>query len=361
MIKFVAKNMTPLCFLPSGLLVCYKYGKLYVIQNDKVVGIYPVFRRAREIFGERIRLLSRLFRLGVRACLPLGEDILLLSISNKLYEYDLRTRHLSVGFEFEERIRPLNFTKVCGVKGFDDMVVFGGYLSNPYKKPVHIYKRMTEDRWDIVYSFSDGAINHVHNIVSDNYRDCLWIFTGDFGQSAAIWKVTENFKRVERVFSGDQQYRACAAYALPEGVLYVTDTPFAPNHIYLLKETNGKCHVEEVSSFNGSCIYSCRWKDKYIFSSTVEADGDTKHTFIRFLLDRKRGKGIKDDYVYLYGGNLNEGFQVLYRAKKDMWPFVFQFGVFKFPHGMNDGDRLYFQPVATNTNDLSLLEYSDYQ
>jgi hypothetical protein len=76
---------------------------------------------------------------------------------------------------------------------------------------------------------------------------------------------------------------------------------------------------------------------------------------MQFLFSRKRGIGIKDDYVHIYCGNLKNGFEDIYKEKKDMWQYLFQFGVFKFPAGKNNSDTLYFQPVATNKNDLKLL------
>lgn len=56
----------------------------------------------------------------------------------------------------------------------------------------------------MVYTFPQGVISHVHNIIADPYRQCLWFFTGDFDDAAAIWKVTNGFKKVERVVYGDQ-------------------------------------------------------------------------------------------------------------------------------------------------------------
>lgn len=35
------------------------------------------------------------------------------------------------------------------------------------------------------------------------------------------------------------------------------------------------------------------------------------------------------------------------------------FGVIKFPYGVNNTDILYFQPVATKKNDLSLMALSE--
>lgn len=61
----------------------------------------------------------------------------------------------------------------------------------------------------------------------------------------------------------------------------------------------------------------------------------------------------------MYCGNLQEGFTEIYKEKKDCMPYyTFQFGVFKFPYGVNNTDTLYFQPVATR-NDLKLMRLKD--
>ena len=213
------------------------------------------------------------------------------------------------------------------------------------------------DQREVVYTFPQGTINHVHNVVADPYRQCLWIFTGDFDEAAAIWKVTDGFKKVDRVACNDQKYRACVVYALPEGLLYATDAPFADDFIYLLNPET--MEAKELCSIHGSCIYGCKWKDKYVFSSTVEGDG-RNNTRWQFYFGRKRGAGIKDDYVHMYMGNPQEGFKEIYKEKKDCMPYyTFQFGVFKFPYGVNNTDTLYFQPVATKKNDLRLMALTE--
>lgn len=110
-----------------------------------------------------------------------------------------------------------------------------------------------------------------------------------------------------------------------------------------------------IAPIDGSCIYGCQWKDKYVFSTTVEGDGRNTSR-MEFYFGRKRGAGIKDDYVHMYCGNLKDGFKEVYKEKKDCMPYyTFQFGVFKFPYGVNNTDTLYFQPVATRDNDLRLM------
>ena len=352
------KSLSPLCFLPSGRLVCYRSGDVLILENGSLVKTFSIFRSKKERILGRCRYLYRLLRMGVRSAWALNEELVLLSVGSMIYELDLNSGQLSEGFFCGEGIRPLIYTQAEGISSVDDGIYFGGYLGNREKKPVSVYKRTGNDKWNVVYTFPQGTINHVHAIVNDPYRDCLWIFTGDFDEASAIWKVTDNFKRVERVCCNDQKYRGCVVFALPEGLLYATDAPFADDFIYLMNPMDYS--VQMIAPIDGSCIYGCQWKNKYVFSTTVEGDGRNTSR-MEFYFGRKRGAGIKDEYVHMYCGNLQEGFTEIYKEKKDCMPYyTFQFGVFKFPYGVNNTDTLYFQPVATR-NDLKLMSLRDYK
>lgn len=355
MIKRIKKNISPLCFLPSGDLVCYQYGKLIILRDEQLIVTYPLFNTKKERWIGRINPLFRLLRFGVRAAEAIDENRILLSIGNFIYEYDFSTQTLSEGYDIGTGIRPLIFTTVKGIDGFDDCVCFGGYRANRDKEPVHIYRRTATDKWEIVYTFAKGAINHVHNIVADPYRNCLWVFTGDFDQAAAIWKVSNNFQKVERVLFNSQQYRGCVIFPVKEGLIYATDAPFAPNYVYCVKEN---FTVDTICEIDGSCIYGCQFGDEIALSTTVEPDG-RQNSKLNLLISRKRGAGIKDMYSHLYVGNIEKGFKEVYKEKKDLWPYLFQFGVIRFPYGINTTNKLYFQPVATNKYDLDLMILED--
>lgn len=356
MIDIISTSLSPLCILPSGNLVCYKHGVIYVMQNENILFTHIIPIGNKEKFLGRFRYLNRLFRFGIRTAEAIDETHIVLSIGNMIYEMDLTSGNMSNGFFCGEGIRPLIFTKVSGLDSFTDGLYFGGYLGNRSKTPVHIYRRVDVDNWEIVYTFSRGTINHVHSIVSDSYRQCLWIFTGDFDEASAIWKVTENFKKIERVLCNDQKYRACVVFALPEGLLYATDAPFVDDFIYLMNPISFE--VKVIAPISGSCIYGCQWNNQFVFSSTVEPDGRHNTVWERYF-GRKRGSGIKDNYVHLYCGDIFNGFKEIYKEKKDKLPYIpFQFGVFKFPYGQNNTDTLYFQPIATNENDQSLMRFS---
>lgn len=350
--QYLFNRLTPLCFLPSGKLICYCYGSLIVSQDGREGSIYQLFTSKKETVLGRCRLANRLLRLGVRTAIALDEEHILLSIGNMLYEFDMALGKLSKGYYCGEGVRPLVLSNVKGVEGIEDGVYFGTYQSISSKKPIHIFKRIGQDDWQTVYTFEQGSVEHIHNIIPDPYRKCLWIFSGDFGDNAAIWKVTENFGMVERKFYGSQKYRACVVNALPEGLLYATDSPVDKDHIFLLNTET--VELKEIMPIAGSCIYGCKWKDQYVFESSVEPLGKYKNK-LDFLLSREIGPGIQDRYVRIYCGNLQNGFREIYKEKKDCLPYAtFQFGAVKFPSGENNGDMLWFQPVAVRRGDLRM-------
>ena len=91
-------QMSPLCFLPSGRLVCYSLGRVSVLEDGIVVMSVPVFNGMKERVLGRNRYLFRLLRLGVRASLALNEEDVLMSAGNQIYELNLRSGNLSKGF-----------------------------------------------------------------------------------------------------------------------------------------------------------------------------------------------------------------------------------------------------------------------
>lgn len=357
MISKVLNNAIPLCFLNDSRLVCYKRGRIVVLRDCKEDVSIPISISMNErLFGWSCKA-TRLLRFGVRSSIAVNSNHIIISIGNYLYEINLSTGEVSKGWFCGEGIRPLIMSNIMDIRGFEDGVYFGGYVHNHGMESVHIYHRKGVDDWETAYTFPKGTINHIHNVVADPFRQCLWVFTGDFDDAAAIWKVIDGFKTVERVRCGNQCWRGSMVFVMEEGLLYATDTPRADNYLYLLNlET---MDLREVIPLPGSCIYGCQWKNNYVLATSVEGEGG-KMGFFEKWLGRKRGKGIKDEYVHLFSGNIKDGFREIYKEKKDWLPFtLFQFGVFKFPIGVNKSEKLYFQPVATSKNDLCLMAIHD--
>lgn len=348
---------SPLCYMRDGRLLCYSLGQIIVINKGSVEKRFPISISSKEKMLGWSRLASRLLRFGVRAAVAIDDKHVVISIGNRLHELNIETGQMTEGWYCGKGVRPLVMNNVQGIEGFADGVYFGGYVHNHEMNPVHIYHRKGVDDWEVVYTFTQGTINHVHNVLADPYRKCCWIFTGDFGEAAAIWKVTEGFNKVKRIAGGDQRWRGSVGFVLPEGLLYATDTPRADDYLYLLNPET--MEQKTIMPLDGSCIYGCKWKDDFMLSTTVESNGGDMGFFENWF-GRKRGDGIKDEFVHMYCGNIRDGFQEIYKEKKDWLPFtLFQFGAFKFPAGVNNTDMLYFQPVATSRNDLKLMRLEE--
>lgn len=351
---WVKYGVKPICFISDIDLLVYRWGRLYRydLESRKMtkLKVFSFLGILECIFPIVFRFLRRTIRTGLK----IDENIVLLQFGKKIYEYNLSLNTISKGFLLG-RSRVLKFSIIEDKKIGKNQVVFGEYFGNPKKEEVFIYKRTGVDRWDKIYRFSPGEITHVHNIVSDKYNDCIWVFTGDFGNEAGIWKTDDDFKTLEPILLGSQKYRACIGFPTEDGLLYATDTPFEYNAIRILhKDNEGNWTTNVVKDIKGSCIYGCQCSDdKYVFSSTVESDG-IDEGFLSKLFGRKRGKGIIDDNAYIYIGN-GRDFNVIYESEKDIWPFIFQFGTFMFPAGKNKSKYLPFYPIAVKKNNMSMI------
>lgn len=348
---------TPLLYLMNGDILSYKHGDLFILDKNTyaVKSRTPLSLGWKERYLSRINLVHRLLRLGIRNAHQIDDKTILLFANKHFYEYDLGSQSLTAGFIPPAGVRALNITSIKNIDGFDDMIVFGGYLSNANKNEVHIYKRINAKCWESVYTFEKGTINHIHNIIPDEKNKCAWILTGDFDNAAAIWRATDNFKMIEPVVSGDQSARSCVAFPVDGKLLYATDTPFHSNSIRLLESVDGKWQSVKLMDIAGSCIYGCKAGNEFVFSTTVEPDG--RESSILYLLECKRGCGIVDRYSHLYVGTPEKGFREIYKAKKDLlFPVLFGFGTLKFPSGTNDTGTILAEHVATKKYGSKTLE-----
>ena len=347
-------------YKPIGIwreeIILFKRGVIYRLDNNsrKIIKYGDLTKSLKEIFLSTNSYLNRLLRLGVRTSYISKSGILFAYIGSTLFEYNMLNKTLDNVTYFNNR--SLYITEVNNIEGFQDCIVFGEYFNNPEKKEVKIFSKSVDTEWKTTYAFLEGEINHIHNIIPDKYEKCLWILTGDFGNSSAIWKVEENFKKVECVLRGKQIFRSCIGFPTREGLIYATDTPFSKNSVRLLYKNNAddNYYSKHIQDINGSCIYGCRYNDKLYFSTVVESNGVYKNRF-HALLSRCKGDGIKDYKSYLYKED-GRKFKIVYSSEKDALPFVpFQFGSIQFPAVDFHFDVLPLYHVASKKYDLSTL------
>lgn len=351
------KNHKIICHLKDGSILLSKGHKIFLYDPENFTMSYlnklPVPFYLRIISYSK--LLSRMFRYGVNLGIQNKEQCVLLVFNKRIFSLDLELNEIYESFILKRGSRPLNITKISNIDGFDDQVCFGEYFMNFEKKEVHIYTLGKNGNWKVAFTFPKGEIEHIHNIIQDRIRNILWILTGDFNNSSAIWIAENNFKNVYPVMRGKQDFRACVAFPIKDGLLYGTDSQFQKNSIRLLyKEIRWK--TKKIFDVNGPIIYGAKFKEDFYFSTSVEGESSEKGKFIKYF-DRTLGKGVISNYSHIIKGNLKNGFNVVYKNKKDIYPFIlFQFGTIVFPTGKNKSDSIYFNVNALKHNDQSIVK-----
>ena len=349
----VLRHYKPLIFIEKNLILLSKANELFLYNIDTHEFKYCTKLKLslKYAFIAKFVLLQRLLRLEFRIACRKDNLNILLVFKNKIYNLNLKDNNLTPENITE---RPLDFSNIENLKDFDDGLYFGAYKSNLSKEPIHIWA-FKKYNWEIVYTFPKGAIDHIHNLIPDPYNDQIWILTGDFAGGAGIWIAKNNFSEVVPVFRGEQIYRSCVAFVIPQGLLYATDSQMHTNSIHLIKKNEENTWaLSHVADINGSCIYGQKWQDNYVFSTTVEPDvGEKKWSAIASLLGTKKGKGIKTNNSDILFCDANFNITTLQSNRKDRWPFLFQYGAVMFPKASDESDYFVFYNAALKKNTSS--------
>ena len=301
-------KLTPLANFPRMRVLAWDKTILYASRG------YEVFRA--ELCEERIhwqwvahfrpkwwrnlssssRLGFRAFRDGFHTLAALSSGHLVAAVAGAIVRLCPRETEFRISHRILRGTRPLHMTSAP-----DGKIFWGEYFDNPARDEVHIY--VSEDygaNWGVAYTFSSGTIRHVHNIVFDEWRKCLWILTGDNGNECRILRASCDFSSVETVLMGTQQSRAAALVPTRDAVYFSSDTPCEQNHIYRLHSDGRVTLVHDLPS---SSIYGCGVRSAIFFSTMVEPS------------EVNLGR-----HVHVYGGSDEVPWRSALQWKKDPWP-----------------------------------------
>lgn len=341
----------------ENTLITYSKGKLFCVDvNNKKKYLLTKIRFKKKYFQffSSLKLLSRIFRLQARAFCVENKTIFFV-LKGIVYSYSLSDNILK-----EEKVEipftgtPLYITSIKDINGVKPKIVFGEYFNNSEKLPIRIFARdMEASTWRVIYTFPMGTINHVHQIIPDKINNRVWVLTGDCNECSSIWYTEDDFNTLKKFIGGAQEFRACVGFPTKNGFLYATDSPDFANRIVHYKFDKTSTVIKEI---NGSVIYGRNLASNRILSTTIEPrEPKNGKVTIKYLLTRKLGKGIKNNYACLY---IIDSFEVkkLFSAKKDLWPMVLmQFGLFTFPGGEMNDDLFFVNAQALKKIHNSVL------
>lgn len=344
-------------YISNNFCLSYRKGELFIHPSLEET---PVFFGKLPLsiinrFFANFRLTERLFRIEPRVAIEINEEEYLISFCGSIYRVSLKDAQITKEHNYRKGMNnTLNFCEIKKINGFDDCIVYGEYWGNTKHEEVSIYARVNKT-WQKVFSFPRGKVQHIHGIITDPYRGCVLILTGDKNEESGIWIAYQNFKDVRPLLIGSQSYRACVAFPVEEGIIYATDSPLEKNFIAIArKEKNG--WVEHViQDIPGPCIYGTEVDGMFLFATSVEPDSRIQG--MKYWFTYSLGQGVKDRYSHVILGNLDLGFKEIIRLKKDSLPMLlFQFGNIQFPSGKIK-NKVIMYPVSVKKYDGKTVIY----
>lgn len=317
--------MKILLFLENEMYSCKGYHILRF--SDALDGHYS-FATVKDglyTLASKFRLFSRFLRAEITGLYNLETGTRLAIAKNGLFIAQKESKDFVKCFALPRGSKPLN---MCFVPSGN--IYFGEYFQNSDKQAVNIYcSKDNAKTWHIAYTFEAGNINHIHGLFFDKFTNRIWVATGDRENECIIGYTEDEFKAFHEVFRGGQEYRTCQLFFYKDFVVFGTDTQYELN---VIKKFDRKTlEITELQKVQGSVIKGGQVGDVAFISTTVEPS-----------------EVNKDKYAHLWVTKDGLNWEERYKAKKDYWPSIFQFGTFEFPqyYGIEKLERLYFSGRA---------------
>lgn len=295
------------------------------------LGVIPIGYKRN--FFAKSKLITRLMRLEPRCGLFLNENEAIISGFGKVYYIDVNNQIIHEEHSFRKGMNnPLSFSRIEGVHGFTDGILYGDYINSRADAEISIYRRDLHGKWDIVFTFKKGRVKHIHSIIPSVADGCLYILTGDSDEESGIWKVKDDFNSVELILGGKQRYRACFALPIKNGLVFATDSPDEENALWFYDFLRqGEVLLQTVA---GPCIYGTIRRGELFFSTSVEPDSTVSG--FRSWVTYKRGSGVKDTRSHIYRVDSELKVKEILSIEKDFLPMrAFGYGTFLFPDCTN--------------------------
>lgn len=256
------------------------------------------------------RLGRRLVRGMVYNLLPLSDGRLFFSFARDLGFI----RDGKVDF-LEGLVRPIRVLRGGIARMPDGSIVFGEYFDNGGRDVVHLYRvRPGAPRAEVIYRFAPGEIRHVHSVAWDPHVARAVVATGDVGDECRLVSFDADFRHMEVLGSGTEDWRTIRPQFAPGAIYFGTDAQFRQNRLFRYDRLTGG--LTSLADVNGPVFYSVGVRDGWIFATSAElCPSQTSPEAVLYHIDR-----------------VTDGVTVLGRFEKDFWPRrLFQFGILNFP------------------------------
>lgn len=294
--------------------------------KDGMAEAISVVGKPWERAGARVRVVRHFLRLGVHHLVPAGDGALLVGIRKRLLRIEASGR-VSSTFRFPRGNKPA-WRGICVAP--DGTVLVAEYALNDTRKlPAMLHRSRDGGRsFEVIHEFRPGEVRHYHFVQWDPYERCLWMGTGDADRECFLFKSTDGGSSWRKVGGGGQLWRAVGVAFRRDALYWGTDAGSDagthPNHVVRLDRDTGE--LRKVLELQGPCHGTAALADGTLVVSTgVEG-----------------GRNERDRRAHLWVSRDGSGWTELASWAKDAWPTIVQFGVIRFPAGLERGNTLVF-------------------
>lgn len=268
-------------------------------------------------------LTRRLLRAEINNLYTLPNNERLVIAKKGIYKLSNKNADFYKVFTVPRGSKPLN---IC--LSPNGHMFFGEYFQNMNKESVHVYGTFDYgETWQVVYKFPSGYINHIHGIFWDKYTNRMWILTGDRENECIIGWTDDEFKTLHEELRGGQEYRSCQLFFYKDFIAYATDSQYIENEIRKIDRKTLK--ITTLAKIQGSAIKGGQCGDISFLSTTVEPS--------EVNLEKASHVWVSKD---------GEHWKDVYKAEKDCWPAILQYGTIEFPNYKEINDELFFSGRA---------------
>jgi hypothetical protein len=299
------------------------YGKTWIFCNKLPVRYYKQFI-------SKNRMISRLLRMGISQIKQILGDKLLICCIGNIFLSDLSFSYFTK-VDIPIRFFQLLDHSICVTPEY---IYYGEYFPNLKRKEVNIFRSKNGLDWEIVYSFPEKSIKHIHVLQYDTFLNKIWFSTGDADNECILGFADLNFSNLTIIGKGDQKWRTLEFVFSEDNVIWGMDAPLVQSK--LISYNRKSKTVEEIYDFNGP-IYNIKKLDKgFIVGTATEG-----------------GKGEKYNKAYLcYSSNLLDWSECI-SYEKDVFPNIFGFGRLLLCDGMKE--NIFFSGSSLKEIDNKLV------
>lgn len=299
--------------------------------GERVSPKYSVGKVTDRFFGS-IRLSRQLLRLGIHHLLPLnnGSFLVVLKKETLVLDQDGRIVNIFSGY----RGNKPGHRGVCVTP--DGTIFFGEYTININNdNPTSLYRSQDDGlSFQKILTFAKDEVRHIHFVQWDKYENCLWMGTGDKDSECRLMRSQDNGDSWETIGEGNQQWRAVGISLTKDSLYWGTDAGSVPDPNFIVRMDRGTRELTKIQQVQGPCHGNAVMGDGTVFVSTGIEGGENE----------------QDRCAHLWQVQPDGRVQEVYKMQKDILPLIVQYGVMRFPMGLDSSDIVVFTAYALQSD-----------